>query len=85
MSEDPTRLLPNNDVKIMLTQLQVTMVARFDALGTQVVELRERQVSLENKVDRRLQETRPIWEAVLAQLAELNSVSRSSRKKCYAR
>jgi DNA repair exonuclease SbcCD ATPase subunit len=32
-----------------------------------------RLTALEEKVDRRLQETRPIWEAVLEQLKEVNA------------
>jgi predicted nuclease with TOPRIM domain len=32
-----------------------------------------RLTSLEERVDRRLQETRPIWESVLAQLKEVNT------------
>jgi chromosome segregation ATPase len=40
--------------------------ARFDALDA-------RMNALEEKVDRRLQETRPMWEAVQTQLERLNS------------
>jgi chromosome segregation ATPase len=40
--------------------------ARFDALDA-------RMTALEEKVDRRLQETRPIWEAMQTQLERLNS------------
>jgi chromosome segregation ATPase len=40
--------------------------ARFDALDA-------RMTALEEKVDRRLQETRPIWEAIQTQLERLNS------------
>jgi chromosome segregation ATPase len=47
--------------------------ARFDALDARVDGLDMRLTTLEEKVDRRLQETRPIWEAVLAQLEQLNN------------
>jgi hypothetical protein len=40
--------------------------ARFDALDARIA-------ALEDKVDRRLQETRPIWEAMQTQLERLNS------------
>ena|SRR2546423_1814983 len=46
--------------------------ARFDALDARVDGLDVRLTTLEEKVDRRLQETRPIWEAVLVQLEQLN-------------
>ena len=57
MSEDTTRSLPDDGVKLIL--------ARLDSMDA-------RLTTLEEKVDRRLQETRPIWEAVLEQLKELN-------------
>jgi chromosome segregation ATPase len=40
--------------------------ARFDALDARIA-------ALEDKVDHRLQETRPIWEAMQTQLERLNS------------
>lgn len=57
MSEDPTRHLQNGDLKLILSRLE-----SIDA----------RLATLEEKVDRRLQETRPIWEGVLEQLTEMN-------------
>jgi hypothetical protein len=56
MSEDTTRQLPDNGVRLIL--------ARFDSLET-------RMTALEDKVDRRLQDTRPIWEQVLTRLMEV--------------
>ena len=53
MSEDMTRQLPDDALRQIL--------ARFDSLDA-------RLTALEDKVDRRLQETRPIWEQVLARL-----------------
>jgi chromosome segregation ATPase len=54
--------------------------ARFDALDARMSKLESRMDSLEgrmgaleDKVDRRLQETRPMWEAVQNQLERLNS------------
>ncbi|MDT4898457.1 MAG: hypothetical protein QOH25_3534 [Acidobacteriota bacterium] len=58
MSEEITQHLPNGDLKLIL--------ARLDSIDT-------RLSTLEEKVDRRLQETRPIWESVLAQLKEVNT------------
>ena len=53
MSEDVTQHLPNDALRQIL--------ARFDSLDA-------RLTALEEKVDRRLQETRPIWEQVLVRL-----------------
>ena len=56
MSEDTTRQLPDDGVRLIL--------ARFDAMDA-------RLTALEEKVDRRLQETRPIWEQVLVRLTNV--------------
>ena len=58
MSEEVTQNLPNGDLKRIL--------ARLDSID-------KRLGTLEEKVDRRLQETRPIWESVLEQLKEVNT------------
>jgi hypothetical protein len=39
-----------------------------------------RLIALEERVDRRLQETRPIWESVLAELKELKNDYKDSRR-----
>ena len=56
MSEDTTQRLPDDGVRLLL--------ARFDAMDA-------RLTALEDKVDRRLQETRPIWEQVLVRLTNV--------------
>jgi hypothetical protein len=53
MSEETTQGLPQDGVRQILT--------RLDSID-------ERLTTLEDKVDRRLQETRPIWEQVLMRL-----------------
>ena len=58
MSEDTTRQLPDDGIKLLL--------ARFDSLDA-------RLTALEDKVDRRLQETRPIWEQVLERLTKVET------------
>ena len=58
MSEETTQNLPNGDLKQIL--------ARLDSID-------KRLGTLEERVDRRLQETRPIWESVLEQLKEVNT------------
>ena len=56
MSEDPTRQFRNGDLKIIRERLD----SIDSRLGT-----------LEERVERRLMETRPIWETVLQQLSDM--------------
>src|SRR5919206_519480 len=60
MSEDTTQRLPDDGVRLILARLD-SMDARLDSRDA-------RLTALEDKVDRRLQETRPIWEQVLTRL-----------------
>jgi chromosome segregation ATPase len=60
MSEETTQNLPNGNGDLR------RILARLDSIDT-------RLATLEEKVDRRLQETRPIWESVLEQLKEVNT------------
>jgi hypothetical protein len=53
MSEDRTQQLPDDGVRLILNQLEL---------------LNSRMTALEEKVDRRSQETRPVWEQVLKRL-----------------
>ena len=66
MSEEPTQNLPQDGVSQIL--------ARLDSIDT-------RMTTLEDKVDRRLQETRPIWEQVLARLDSLESEVRTGFRR----
>jgi uncharacterized coiled-coil protein SlyX len=74
MSDNPTQDMPD------FRSFEERVFARFDALDA-------RLTSLEEKVDTRLRETRPIWEAVLTRLTSvedrlgsLESESRMSRR-----
>ena len=58
MSEDLTQPLPNDGVQLILKSLE---------------NLNGRMITLEEKVDRRMQETRPIWEQVLARLDKVEA------------
>jgi len=51
---------------------QTAMAKNIAALDQRLTLLDERLTSLEDKVDSRLKETRPIWEAVQAQLKKLD-------------
>ena len=63
-NEDPTKLIPTEDKIDSLINLVRQVV-------TDVGEIKTRLTTLEQKVDARLHETRPIWEGVLARLEEL--------------
>jgi chromosome segregation ATPase len=57
MSEDPPQHFQNGDLRFIRE--------RLDSIDS-------RLATLEDRVDRRLQETRPIWESVLEQLKDMN-------------
>lgn len=71
MSEEPTQQLLRDDLRRILERLD-SIDMRLTSLDTGLTSLDTRLTSLESKVDRRLQETRPIWEGVLEQLKEVN-------------
>jgi chromosome segregation ATPase len=87
VSEDPTKELPGASPfeRLVLAQLGA-LRSEVGSLRSEVAEIRVQQVamakniaaldqrltSLEERVDSRLKETRPIWEAVRAQLEKLD-------------
>lgn len=72
MSEETTQQLPNDILKLIL--------ARLDSIDANINSQDTRQTTLEEKVDRRLQETRPIWESVQAELKELKNDYKDFRR-----
>jgi hypothetical protein len=60
MSDEPTKIIDNGD-------------GRLDELLSIVRDLSARLSSLEQKVEERLYDTRPLWEGVQAQLTELKT------------
>lgn len=67
MSEDRTREL--NDAR----SFEERVLALFDRVFTELADIRQRQDALDEKVDRRLQETRPLWEAIMPELQRLSA------------
>ncbi len=68
MGEDITQEFPQNSLGIILARLQpmeTSHNARMDSFES-------RWTSLDEKVDRRLLETRPIWERVLSRLDSID-------------
>ena len=82
MSEDPTQNLPDG------RSLEERIFARFDAMDARLDKMDahlnkidERLTTLEDRVDRRLKETRPIWERALAEIAEMHNEMREGFEK----
>ncbi len=66
MSEDITRRnIPD------AASFEERIFARFDAMANQLSDMNTRLTALEQKVDARLRETRPIWEGVLERLTAI--------------
>jgi chromosome segregation ATPase len=63
MSEDRTQNLPRGDLGEVISILR--------SIDGRLTSVETRLVALEDKVDRRLQETRPIWEQVLVRLTNV--------------
>jgi chromosome segregation ATPase len=65
MSEDRTQQLPDGDMKQVLALLG-SINSRLDSMDA-------RLTTLEDKVERRLHDTRPIWEQVLSRLTDIET------------
>jgi hypothetical protein len=72
MSNDTTESLRDSDDKLTLILTEVRgLNTRMDSFEGRMGRLEAGQEELEEKVDARLMETRPIWEAVLARLTSI--------------
>jgi chromosome segregation ATPase len=80
MSEEITQPLPNDVLKLILARFD-SVDKRLDSIDSNVHSLDARLTVVEEKVDRRLQETRPIWERALAEIAELRTEMREGFEK----
>jgi len=67
MSEDTTRNLPDT------RSFEERVLAELAAQRERQINLEQRFDRLEEKVERRLMETRPIWEAVLAEIKSVHT------------
>jgi septation ring formation regulator EzrA len=65
MSEDRTQELPGGDMKQVL--------ALLTSINTRLDSMDARLTALEDKVERRLHDTRPIWEQVLSRLTDIEA------------
>ena len=76
MSEDLTKKLANNDRDAILTainNLDSYVRSAIDSLTTWVAAIDSRLQRLEQRVEERLHDTRPIWHKVVADIAELQA------------
>ena len=73
VSEDPTKELPGASPfeQRVLSELALLRTQQ-SAMAKNIIAVDQRLTSLEEKVDSRLKETRPIWEAVRAQIEKLD-------------
>jgi hypothetical protein len=65
-SDDPTKNLDDHT-------LLLELVALFREFDGRQREMAERLIALEQKVEQRLYDTRPMWEAVQSQIADLRA------------
>ena len=73
MSEDLTRKLPRTDsekIALILTIVQ-NLETRVDRLERRLDALEQRHDRFEQRVEERLFDTRPIWEKIVADIAQL--------------
>ncbi|HZI46700.1 MAG TPA: hypothetical protein VFD75_02830 [Pyrinomonadaceae bacterium] len=76
MSEDFTRKLPTTDRDVILTaikNLEDNVRSSIDNLVTWVTSVDARIRGLEQKVETRLHDTRPIWHKVVADISQLQA------------
>ncbi|HEV2799388.1 MAG TPA: hypothetical protein VGW12_02770 [Pyrinomonadaceae bacterium] len=73
MSEDLTQNLPQASFEERVLSALSTMQAELSAMRGDIAALDTRLTVLEEKVDRRLQEARPLWEGVQEQIRKLDT------------
>ncbi len=73
MSEECTRDLPEQSFQERVLAELAAIRGDVAAIRHDIAALDGRLTTLEEKVDRRLQETRPIWQDVLARIGKLDT------------
>ena len=73
MSEDLTRKLPLTSFEERVLNELAAIRGELTQQNTRLASLDQRLTSLEEKVDARLRETRPIWEGVQQRLTEIEA------------
>jgi len=72
MSDDPTKKLPGEQDADRIRAL----ISAVQSMSTDFQEVKTRLEALEKTMNERLYDTKPIWERVLAEIAELRSEMR---------
>lgn len=89
MSEGLTKQIPSDDVHVILARFDSidmrldSVDARLDSMETRLGSVETRLGTLDDKVDKRWQETKPIWERALAEIAEVRTEMREGFEKVY--
>ena len=76
MSEDFTEKLPKNDRDVILTamkNMETHVRSSIDNLVTWITSVDTRLSGLEQKLEARLHDTRPIWHKVVADISQLQA------------
>lgn len=73
MSEDPTRNLPPTSFEERVLNELSAIRQEISEQGVRLTALEDRLMTLEERVDARLRETRPIWEGVQQRLTVIGA------------
>src|SRR5882672_4478123 len=76
MGEDTTQEFPQNSLAIILARfesMEGSLRSDLGTLSSRMDSLESRFTALDEKVDRRLMETRPIWQQALARLDSIDT------------
>lgn len=96
MNEETTQQLPNDILKLILARLDSmdgrfdsidkrfdSVEARLDSMEARLDSMDGRLTAVEEKADRRMKETRPIWERALAEIAGLRAEMQEGFEKVH--
>lgn len=84
MSDDPTRKMPGASFEARVLAELAAVRGDIAILGGDIAALDKRLITLEDKVDAWLRETRPIWEAIQVILEDIQSQLREVVRDLYS-
>lgn len=80
-SDNVTKNLPTEDKIDSLIEMVRQLSSNVTGLWSEVTEIKNRLTTLEQTVEKRLYDTRPIWEAVLSQLSQIQARQDSQQEQ----
>jgi chromosome segregation ATPase len=83
VSSDLTETFPSDPLQLILRRLD-QIDKNVAEIRTELAEIRTELAELSERVDQRLQDTRPIWEAVNTQLGEIKDQIKHVDRKLVA-